>query len=182
MGDPVTLDDGTIVWIRCVVPTDREQLAAGLALLSDESRRRRFFTSLPTVGEDELDYLTTPDQRSHVAIGAECEVDGRRVGVAIGRYIRTIDRPDTAEVAITVLDEYQGRGLGTLLLRTLAELAIDAGIRRFVTYVLWDNEIMIEMLVAHGGRVAPEEPGVARVELDLPGAPPLGLRHRRRGR
>ena len=187
MGERVELDDGTVVWIRSVVPADREQIAAGLAVLSDESRRRRFFTSLPALTEGELDYLTCPDQASHVAIRAECDVDGHRTGVAIGRYVRIADEPDAAEVAITVLDEYQGRGIGTLLLRTLAELAAEVGIRRFVTYVLWENDVMIDLLVANGGRVRPDEPGVARIELDLPDGRPVrptttGLRRRRRGR
>lgn len=182
MAERAVLDDGTVVWVRAVRPADRDQIEAGLALLSAESRRRRFFTTAPELRADQLDYLSCPDQHAHVAIGAECEVDGRRVGVGVGRYIRLPERPDTAEVAITVLDEYQGRGIGTLLLRTLAEMAAEDGVRRLVTYVLWANETMISMLVAHGGHLAPDEPGVARIELDLPTARPVGLRHRRRDR
>jgi hypothetical protein len=77
-------------------------------------------------------------------------------------------------VAVTVLDDYQRRGLGTLLLRMLAYQARRNGITTFVSHILWDNRELLETLSAAGARVEPEEPGVARVAMGIP--PVEGLR------
>lgn len=163
------LGDGTVVLIRPVLPSDRDELLAGFLALSPESRRRRFFDADHELDEGDLDYLTQPDQVDHVAIGALREEDGAQHGVAIGRYIRDPTDPDIAEVAVTVQDDEQGHGIGTLLVWELATIAARNGIKKLVSYVLWENESMIDLLVSHGGHATPAEPGVARIELDLTG-------------
>ena len=168
MADAHVLPDGLAVTIRPLLPSDREELAAGFETLSKESRRRRFFTPDLVLDDRDLDYLTELDQKDHVALAALVH-DGAPRGVAVGRYVRLPDDPCTAEVAVTVLDEFQGRGIGTMLLQALADVAVGSGIQRFVTYVLWESDTLLDVLVAAGGRVVPAEPGVARVELDLVG-------------
>ena len=89
-------------------------------------------------------------------------------GVGVARYVREADDPTVAEVAVTVLDAYQRRGIGTLLTRTLGEVAAENGIRSFVNYVQWENAAAIELLTDEESRITPAEPGVARIEVDLP--------------
>ncbi len=172
------LPDGQEVLVRPLLYSDRSKLAAGFAVLSRQSRRLRFFDAPDELDGDDLEYLTNIDYEDHFACVAvipdEPTPDGADVGavpgtgVGVGRYIREADDPTVAEVAVTVLDEYQRRGIGTLLTRTLSDVAVAKGITTFVNYVQWDNRGAIERLVAEGARVAPSEPGVARVELELP--------------
>ena len=162
------LADGGRVLVRPVVPEDREAVAAGYQQLSSRSRRTRFFSPPDVLGDDDLDYLTVLDYHDHYAIGAFMLDEPGAPGVAIGRYIRDRDEPGRAEVAVTVLDQYQHRGIGTLLTRLLADVASRNDVRTFVYYVLWENEDMIELLREEGARVSPDEPGVAFIELDLP--------------
>jgi len=69
-----------------------------------------------------------------------------------------------------VLDAHQRRGIGTILTRELGEVAADRGIRRFVSFLRGDNDVAIDLLAQEGARVTWDEPGIARVELDVPGA------------
>ena len=94
-------------------------LAEAYDQLSQTSRYRRFFTGKPHLSEQSLGYFTDVDHRDHEALVAVVPGSGQLVGVA--RYIRIPGQPDQAEVAITVLDSWQRRGLGTVLLRELAQ-------------------------------------------------------------
>ena len=168
------LADGQVVVVRPLLYGDRTQLAAGFASLSPRSRRQRFFDSTDQLGAHDLEYLTNIDYEDHFACVALVPDDpadggvGPGTGLGVGRYIRTKD-PTVAEIAVTVLDAHQRRGIGTLLTRTLADAADEKGVRTFVVYIQWENQGVIDRLIAEGGRVVPSEPGLARVELDLPG-------------
>lgn len=162
------LADGEELAIRPLLHGDRFELAAGFSDLSLRSRHLRFFDAPDELDADDLEYLTNIDYRDHYACAAL--LPGRPVpnGIGVGRYVREADDPTVAEVAVTVLDDHQRRGVGTLLTRALAEVAAGNRIRTFVSYVLWDNVPAIEMLAESGARVTPAEPGIARVELDIP--------------
>jgi len=143
----VTLRDGCVVVVRPIGPDDKDRLVAGLASLSEESAYRRFLAPHGTFTHDELVYLTEVDHHDHealVAIGP----DGHGAGIA--RYVRLADDPLEAEVAVTVIDDMQGRGLGTELLTLLAARARAEGVRRFVSLVLADNVEMRATLDALG--------------------------------
>ena len=86
----------------------------------------------------------------------------------MGRYLRDPTDPTTAEVAVTVMDDHQRRGVGTLLTRALGDVAAERGIRTFVSYVHWDNDLAVDALAREGARVTSAEPGIARIEIDLP--------------
>jgi GNAT superfamily N-acetyltransferase len=162
------LNDGTRVLVRPLRPNDRGELARGYAALSEEARRTRFFSAPPELSEADLDYLTKLDLYDHFAWAAFALDDPGTPGVGVARYVRDQERDDVAEAAVTVLDSYQQRGLGTLLLLLLAERAQQNGITTFVSYVLWDNKALLDGLAAAGARIEPAEAGVARVEVDLP--------------
>jgi GNAT superfamily N-acetyltransferase len=166
-----TLADGTAVLIRPLLYSDRFALAAAFNELSPHTRRLRFFNPPEHLDDDDLDYLTNIDFHQHVALAAFAREATGQPGVAVARYIRDARSEDAAEVAVTVADAYQRRGIGSLLLRLLADLAAERGIRTFVYYVLWDNVEAMMGLADVGARVEPDEPGVARIEIDLPAAP-----------
>jgi GNAT superfamily N-acetyltransferase len=168
-GSEHVVGDGLRVLVRPLVAADRAELAAGYRKLSSRSRHTRFFAPPDELDEDDLDYLTLLDYDDHYALAAFALDAPGRPGIGVARYVRERDRPSHAEVAVTVLDGYQRRGLGTLLMRLLASIAVTHGVSTFVYYAQWENEEMIEELRAEGARVSPDEAGVARIELDLPG-------------
>ena len=114
----VTLRDGSIAELRPIHPEDRGLLAEGLSLMSIESRYARFGVGIDHLTPSELDYLTKVDQVGHVAWGAA--IDNEPAGV--GRYIRFSD-PICADVAVAVVDRFQGRGLGRVLFEALVASA-----------------------------------------------------------
>jgi hypothetical protein len=82
--------------------------------------------------------------------------------------VRVPDEPEVAEAAVTVVDDYQGRGLGTLLLEALGAVALENGITRFRGYALENNRPLRDLLESLGASTAHDAPGVLRVEIDLP--------------
>lgn len=159
LGERVLLRDGSAVLVREVRPSDAALLADGFARLSEQSRRFRFLTAKRELTPRDLRYLTDVDHVDHDAIGAVSEADGRGVGVA--RYVRARCDHRSAEVAVTVIDDWQHRGLGTHLLARLTARARCAGIHSFTALVAADNEAMIAML--RDGKAGVE---LAHVEAD----------------
>jgi len=168
------LRDGSEVEIRRVRPDDAPRLARAFERLSDESRRLRFMAPKPTLSDAELRYLTTVDGHHHEALGAYDPVTGE--GLAVARFVRLPSEPDVAEVAVTVIDEWQHRGLGTVLLERLAERARAQGIAHFSALIASENLAMLELLRRAGGRVESitSSAGVAEYRTELP-ASGLGL-------
>lgn len=167
-GKRAVLRDGSAVLIRPVRAEDALLLADGFSRLSAESRRLRFLTGKSVLSPAELQYFTKVDHHDHEALGALQPEDGRGVGIA--RYIRLADDPDAAEVAVTVVDDWQGRGLGTELLIQLTERAREEGIRRFTALVAADNSAVVELLRELGARVRAvhAEYGAVEYEIRLP--------------
>ena len=161
------LPDGTPVRIRPVGPGDREALPHGVAHdLSPESRHRRFLSPLRELTEGQLDELTGADGVDHCALGALVGVRPQPAGVA--RYIRTAGRPEQAEVALTVVDAWQRRGLGTLLLAALGTVALSNGVRAFHADLLADNLPVLALLRRCGDAVSMHAlDGVVEARLEL---------------
>lgn len=135
------LEDGARILMRPIRPSDKEAIAAGFERLSPTSRYRRFFAPLTRLSAADLRYLTEIDHRDHEAIIA---FDERGDPVGVARYVRT-DRPDSAEVAVTVADDWQNRGVATAMLERLVERAREEGIDYFVALILAENEEAIEL-------------------------------------
>lgn len=164
----VALRDGSVVRIRQLRSADAALLADGFARLSARSRRSRFLTGKTRLSAAELRYLTAIDHHDHEALGALSSVDGRGVGVA--RYIRKAEDPQVAEVAVTVVDEWHGRGLGTELLTRLIDRAVTAGIRRFSALIAADNVVMLRLLrnISVDYHLVGLEYGTVEYEIMLP--------------
>jgi EmrB/QacA subfamily drug resistance transporter len=163
----VALRDGSEVVIRQVRSSDAPLLADGFARLSPESRRLRFLRRKDELSAAELRYFTDIDHHDHEALGAVDHADGRGVGVA--RYVRDASDPHSAEIALTVVDDWQGRGLGTELLAQLSGRARAEGIRRFTALVSADNAAMTALL--RGVRAGPVHREYGTVEYEIPLAP-----------
>jgi RimJ/RimL family protein N-acetyltransferase len=151
-GTPAVLRDGSEVLIRQVRGSDAPLLADGFARLSARSRQMRFLSPKRSLSAAELRFLTEIDHHDHEAIGALSPADGRGVGIA--RYIRDSGDPAAAEIAVTIADDWQGRGLGTELLAQLSDRARQAGICRFTATVSADNVAMTGLLWKLGAKLA----------------------------
>jgi acetyltransferase len=165
--DVVRLRDGRRVQIARLTPDDAQLLADAFERLSEESRRLRFLTPKPSLSPAELRYLTEVDGHHHEALSAVDPATGR--GVAIARFVRDPDNPDRAEVAITVADEWQGGGLGKIMLARLVDRAREEGVQSFTALVSTDNRGMQALLrrTDSDARIRKIGNGVAEYELDL---------------
>jgi RimJ/RimL family protein N-acetyltransferase len=153
--------------VRPIAPQDKEGMAAAFERLSPESRYRRFLSPWDHLTAAQLRYLTEIDHHDHEALVAIDPRGGEGVGVA--RYVRDPERPDTAEVAVAVADDWQGQGVGTDLLRRLADRARDEGIARFTALVLADNTAVRHLLGDLGEvRVVDEAQGAMELVVVLP--------------
>lgn len=140
------LKDRTPVLIRQIRPEDKNLLEIGMTHLSPASRHFRFFTMLKKLPEALLKKMTEIDHIDHDAWGAVDLSEEPPAPIGIARYVRLPNNNKLAEPAVTVIDSYHGRGLGTLLLAILACRAIENGIEEFVAFVLADNDRMLDLL------------------------------------
>ena len=152
----VILRDGTSVHLRAIRPEDRAELARGFAELSPEAVYFRFFRAKRRLNDDELTAFTELDFAQRAALVATLRVGNEERIIAVARYAVTDDSarpPHRAEVAFTVGDVFQGRGLGTLLLEHLAIIARANGIAEFEADVLGENNRMLRVFARSGFRV-----------------------------
>lgn len=150
------LRDGSSVHIRAIRPADRAELARGFAELSPEAVYFRFFRVKQRLTEAELTEFTEQDFVRRAALVATLRVNDEERIIASARYAATdtaADPPHRAEVAFTVGDAFQGRGLGTLLLEQLIVLARTNGITEFEADVLGENNRMLSVFAKSGLRV-----------------------------
>jgi RimJ/RimL family protein N-acetyltransferase len=167
-GQSVRLRSGDVVRLRQVRPDDARALARAYANLGEQSRYRRFFTVMPDLPEATLTAAAGVDHRDHEALVALPLLSSEIVGEC--RFVRYADRPDTADLAVTVIDAWQGRGLGSVLLSRLSERALEVGIAYFTAEVLAENQTMLAILPSLG-RVETESRGpvvTARIEIGEP--------------
>jgi GNAT superfamily N-acetyltransferase len=141
----VTLRDGGRLSIRPVRPDDAERLIALHARLSRHTAYQRFFTIMRRLPPDWARLLATVDYVRRLALVATAEATPTADIVAVARYEPTAE-PAIAEVAFVVQDGWQGRGLGTILLRLLLDAARARGIAGFRAFVLADNTRMLDLI------------------------------------
>jgi GNAT superfamily N-acetyltransferase len=139
------LADGSPILVRPIRPDDKPLLADGLTRLSPESRYKRFLGPKPKFTRDELRYLTEIDGVDHVAYVA-LRGDAPKELIAVGRLVRSASYPPSAEIAVTVWDAWQRRGIGKLLGDRLAMAARDRGIRYLTATMAADNHAARRLL------------------------------------
>jgi GNAT superfamily N-acetyltransferase len=131
--------------LRALRDSDRSELIDLFNRCSPESIRFRFLRLITSLPDSLLDQLVAVDGSKHVAIVVIKRVDTKERVVAIGRYFALDERPEVAEVAFLVEDQMQKKGIGTILLDTLAEIARLHNITRFSADVLADNRTMLSV-------------------------------------
>lgn len=159
-----TLRDGTAISVRPLKRSDRDLIAAGFDSLSDESRYRRFMAPTSRLTPRQLDYFTQVDQIDHFAWGVLGPLPEERP-VATARYVRLNQSPEIAELAVTVVDEFQGRGVGSLLVSATALAAEHNGIAVLKAHLLADNHRMLALLERLGGTMTEVEGSTVVVDL-----------------
>ena len=161
MSELLRLADGSRYLVRPMEPSDAATVRRGFAALSPASLQRRFFSPAPRLSPELLDELTTIDPSRLVLLAFAADT-GMLAGGA-----RATRQGASAEVAVTVGDAYQGRGLGTALLGELVAAARRRGVEQLTGHVLVENEPAKRMLRAAGAHLAFDEPGVLRFDLPL---------------
>jgi len=142
------LRDGRPIEIRALRPSDEAGMLDAINHTNAESLRRRFFVTKRAFSDKEKAFFMNADFVKHVALVAEIETDGRRTIIGGGRYIVT--EPGGAEIAFVVIDDYQGKGIGTLLMRHLAVIGRSAGLKELIADVLPENAAMRKVFSKFG--------------------------------
>lgn len=156
------------VELRPIEPEDKDALARGFDRLSERSRYRRFLSPRGPLTEAELRYLTEVDHHDHEALVAVDPQTGEGVGVA--RFVRSAEDRTVAELAVAVVDDCQGRGIGSLLAAELSRRAREEGITCFTALALAENDAMLGILQELGEvRTGPVRLGTVELAVDLPG-------------
>jgi len=143
-----TLRNGRRVEIRALRPDDQAGLLTAVGRTSAQSLFRRFFAAKRGFTEQEVAFFMNIDFTNHVALVAVVEEAGGPVIVGGARYI--VGQPGQAEVAFVVVDEYQGQGIGAALMRHLAAIARNSGLRELIAEVLPDNTPMLKVFEKSG--------------------------------
>ena len=169
-----TLRDGARVTLRPITPEDKPLIAASFERLSEESRYRRFFTSKKELSAAELDYFVDVDHSNHEAIIAVDQLSREAVGVA--RYVRSNDDTEVADLAVTVIDDWQRRGLGRALLTRLTDRARREGVRRFSAVVLGQNREALRLFNSFGEVRREYDAGMVELVIELPPKRGIGAR------
>lgn len=163
-----TLDDGLPILVRPIRIDDAPRIQQGFQRLSQLARRRRFPNGDPDqLTEAQLAKLVHIDQINHAAWGVANIEKPDEPGIGIARYVRLNGEPQAADVAITILDEYQGRGAGFVLQACLHLTAWRNGIHTFYYDVATDNDRVVRHLKLLGATHAGRAGNIDRLELPV---------------
>lgn len=185
-----TFIEGQRVVFRPIRPNDKQRLSEGLERLSPQSRYRRFFRHVDHLSDKELRYLTEVDFVDHVAWIAGLGDEQGEPAVGVARWIRIVGDTHVAEGAVTVIDDWHGRGIGKTLLFLLARSARSRDVHAFRAWVMGDNRPILGVIGDLGVKRGKWEGGVVQIDVPLPekaedlanSAAPLVLREVARGR
>lgn len=161
------LENGLEITLRMLLSADKSKIKEGFQLLSPESRYTRFFSYMQTLSDAQLEYLSNVDQVNHVAWGVSDPMIDPERGIGVGRFIRVETCPNCAEMAFTVLDEYQGKGIGTALLGLLYVLAQSYEIEFFTGSILSQNKHFWKRLRDIGAESTDSRGGIIDFKLPI---------------
>ncbi len=167
----VRLRDGSAVRIRPIEPGDRDAVTEAFERLSPEFRYRRFFSPIRVLTELMLTHFTAVDHHHHEALVA---LDDAGAVVAVARFIRSTEEPEVAEMAVTVVDAWQGRGLGRVILERLVVRARQEGVGCFSATVLGDNPRALRVIQGLGESSRSRDGAYVELRVRLPARRGLG--------
>ena len=160
------LGDGSQIEIRALRREDEADMLAAVGKASAQSLQRRFFVMKRHFSDKERAFFMDIDFKNHVAIVALTDEAGRKVIIGGGRYI--LFEPGRAEMAFVVVDAWQGRGVGSILMRHLVKIASYTGLQELTAEVLPENAAMIKVFGKFGFRPAPSrDPKTLHLALKL---------------
>jgi GNAT superfamily N-acetyltransferase len=167
-----TLHDGSVIEIRALRPEDRKEILAAMEHASADTLYHRFFAVKRHFSEKEEHYFFDIDFVNHVVLIATTTLNGGPAKIVGGsRFVVT--EPGKAEVAFSVVDEFQHHGLGAALMRHITAVAREAGIHEFSAEVLADNSSMLGVFEHSGLVTATRRDGsTVHVSMRFPDAPP----------
>jgi RimJ/RimL family protein N-acetyltransferase len=161
-----SLRDGSIIEIRALKPQDEAGMLAAVERTSAQSLQRRFFVMKRSFSEKERTYFMQIDFLNHVALVATAQQDDQPVIIGGGRYI--VFEPGRAEMAFIVVDAWQGRGIGSILMRHLIDIARDSALKELTAEILPENTAMLKVFGKFGFRPAPRrDPQTVHLVLKL---------------
>ncbi len=169
------LKDGTPLTVLQLSPDDdqrdrewlKRQIESGYARLSPRSRRLRFVSPPYHLAPWQLEYLSDLDPARSTIWVARDDRFAEPVGMGLARCMRVAGDPEVAEIALTVLDEYQNKGLGRLFLDVMTAHAAKKGLRLLRGYVLPENAPMLHLFESVGALTPVDEDGLLRVDVPL---------------
>jgi RimJ/RimL family protein N-acetyltransferase len=161
-----TLRGGLQIEIRALRPGDGDKFMSAVSRLGDQSLYRRFFAFRRNFSERERSYFVNVDFCHQVALIAVVKKSGQPEIAGGARYIT--ENPGRAEVALTVVDNYQGKGIGSALMRHLIRIAHLAGLRELTAQVLPENLAMLKVFEKCGLKLSTKHDlGAVLVSLQL---------------
>jgi GNAT superfamily N-acetyltransferase len=160
------LRDGSPVEIRALRPTDEDDMLTALEQTGAQSLQRRFFTMKRHFSDKERAFFMDVDFSDHVALVVLAEQAGRQIIVGGGRYV--VFEPGRAEMAFVVIDAWQGRGVGSILMDHLRTIAGNVGLHELTAEVLPENRAMLAVFAKFGFKpIAPCDPQTIHLVLRL---------------
>ena len=161
---------GVELLVRAIRPSDEDHLRDAFNQLSQDTIRRRFFHARKELPPEEARAFASPDFDTEVALVAVDDSGPDEQIVAGGRYF-VEPGGESAELAFTVRDDWQGRGVGTYIFKRLLAIGRSRGVARFVALVESDNTPMVELIRRHApGPVQSRREGSV-LELTFDGTP-----------
>jgi GNAT superfamily N-acetyltransferase len=160
------LSDGSQIEIRALRREDEARMLAAIGETGTQSLQRRFFAMKRHFSDKERAFFMDIDFKNHVALVALAEQAGRKVIIGGGRYI--VFEPERAEMAFVVVDAWQGRGIGSILMRHLVKIASDAALQELTAEVLRENAVMLKVFAKFGFRpLSRQDPQTVHLALKL---------------
>ena len=169
------MKDGTPYQIQLCIEPDTQhnaeflkcQIANAIDSMSSRSLWQRFASPIHHLSESQLDYLASLDGKDRVAWCASIRTNNEERGIGLARYVRLEDANDVAEFALTVIDEFQGQGIGYQLLRQLIETARSNSLEVLRGYVLPSNKHMLSLCRRFGASTQAEDSSFLRADIPL---------------
>lgn len=159
------LADGRSVCLRTIRPSDEARIREGIAQMSDRSRYLRFFSAFRTPPESVVKRLSAVDGHDHIGWGAILLDGADYPPIAAAHAIRTVEDAAEGELAVAVLDDYQGLGLARMLIATVLADCVDEALDRLTMQVLGENRAATGLLLALGANVVRSDGSVTTFAL-----------------
>lgn len=166
--------DGQEIFIRPIRPDDEPMMREMFYQFSEQTKYLRYHAALKTMPHNKMQVFCTVDYDAEMAIVAIAGKPPHEDIIGVARYLADAER-QTAEVAFTVADAYQRKGLGTFFFDKLVRIARSRGIHTFYGYVLVENSGMLKIFHRSGMVIETQTEGdVVRVTMKLPPETPAG--------